>query len=74
MRTVERHITKLYGKIHARGKADATAYAIRNALVSLVCLRGIRQGERIDVAWLLGWLLPPAGPDWGHSNWTRRPS
>ena len=33
MRTVERHITNLYGKIDARGKADATAYAIHNRLV-----------------------------------------
>jgi len=33
VRTVERHITNLYGKIDARGKADATAYAIRNSLV-----------------------------------------
>ena len=31
-RTVERHITNLYGKIQARGKADATAYAIRHGL------------------------------------------
>jgi DNA-binding NarL/FixJ family response regulator len=33
VRTVERHITNLYGKIDARGKADATAYAIRQGLV-----------------------------------------
>ena len=33
VRTVERHITNLYGKIGARGKADATAYALRHALV-----------------------------------------
>jgi DNA-binding CsgD family transcriptional regulator len=33
VRTVERHITNLYGKIDARGKADATAYAIRHGLV-----------------------------------------
>jgi predicted ATPase/DNA-binding CsgD family transcriptional regulator/DNA-binding XRE family transcriptional regulator len=32
VRTVERHITNLYGKIDARGKADATAYAIRHGL------------------------------------------
>jgi DNA-binding NarL/FixJ family response regulator len=29
-RTVERHITNLYAKIGARGKADATAYALRH--------------------------------------------
>jgi DNA-binding CsgD family transcriptional regulator/tetratricopeptide (TPR) repeat protein len=33
VRTVERHITNLYIKIGARGKADATAYAIRRHLV-----------------------------------------
>jgi len=33
VRTVERHITNLYGKIEARGKADATAYAIHHGLV-----------------------------------------
>ncbi|MBV9359324.1 MAG: response regulator transcription factor, partial [Chloroflexi bacterium] len=33
VRTVERHITNLYAKIDARGKADATAYAIRHGLV-----------------------------------------
>jgi class 3 adenylate cyclase/DNA-binding CsgD family transcriptional regulator len=32
LRTVARHITNLYGKIGARGKADATAYAIRHGL------------------------------------------
>jgi DNA-binding CsgD family transcriptional regulator/tetratricopeptide (TPR) repeat protein len=32
VRTVERHITNLYGKIGARGKADATAYALRHDL------------------------------------------
>ncbi len=32
-RTVERHISNLYGKIDARGKADATAYAIYHGLV-----------------------------------------
>ena len=31
--TVERHITHLYGKIAARGRADATAYALRRGLV-----------------------------------------
>ena len=30
--TVERHITHLYGKIAARGRADATAYALRRGL------------------------------------------
>jgi non-specific serine/threonine protein kinase len=33
VRTVERHITNIYGKIGARGKADATAYAIHRGLV-----------------------------------------
>ena len=33
VRTVERHITNVYGEIDARGKADATAYAIRHSLV-----------------------------------------
>jgi DNA-binding CsgD family transcriptional regulator len=32
VRTVERHITNLYAKIGARGKADATAYALRSGL------------------------------------------
>jgi DNA-binding NarL/FixJ family response regulator len=32
VRTVERHITNLYAKIGAHGKADATAYALRNGL------------------------------------------
>lgn len=31
--TVERHITNLYAKIGARGRADATAYAIRHRLI-----------------------------------------
>jgi len=31
-RTVARHITNIYGKIGARGKADATSYAIRHGL------------------------------------------
>jgi DNA-binding NarL/FixJ family response regulator len=31
-RTVGRHITNLYGKIGARGKADATAYALHHEL------------------------------------------
>jgi DNA-binding NarL/FixJ family response regulator len=30
IRTVERHITNLYGKIGAHGRADATAYALRH--------------------------------------------
>jgi DNA-binding CsgD family transcriptional regulator len=33
VRTVERPITNLYGKIDARGKADATAYARHHGLV-----------------------------------------
>jgi pimeloyl-ACP methyl ester carboxylesterase len=32
LRTVERHITNLYAKIGAHGKADATAYAMRHGL------------------------------------------
>ncbi|MHB8577108.1 MAG: tetratricopeptide repeat protein [Dehalococcoidia bacterium] len=34
VRTIERHITNIYTKIGARGKADATAYAIRRGLVT----------------------------------------
>jgi DNA-binding CsgD family transcriptional regulator len=30
---VERHVSSLYRKIDARGRADATAYAIRQGLV-----------------------------------------
>jgi DNA-binding CsgD family transcriptional regulator/tetratricopeptide (TPR) repeat protein len=33
LRTVERHVTNLYGKIDARGRADATAYAFTHGLV-----------------------------------------
>jgi DNA-binding NarL/FixJ family response regulator len=33
VRTVERHVTNLYGKIDARGRADATAYALTHGLV-----------------------------------------
>jgi len=33
VRTVGRHITNIYAKIGARGKADATAYALRHSLV-----------------------------------------
>ena len=33
VRTVERHITNIYAKIGARGKADATAYAFRHGLI-----------------------------------------
>ncbi len=33
VRTVERHITNIYGKINARGRADATAYAIGHELL-----------------------------------------
>jgi len=32
VRTVERHITNTYGKIKARGRADATAYALAHGL------------------------------------------
>ena len=31
--TVERHIANLYAKIGARGRADATAFALRNGLM-----------------------------------------
>ena len=34
VRTVERHITNVYTKIGARGKADATAYVFRHGLES----------------------------------------
>ena len=34
LRTIERHITNLYTKISARGKADATTYALRHDLSS----------------------------------------
>jgi len=30
--TVERHVTNIYRKINARGRADATAYALRHGL------------------------------------------
>jgi len=33
VRTVGRHITNIYGKIGARTRADATAYAIRQGIV-----------------------------------------
>jgi DNA-binding NarL/FixJ family response regulator len=33
IRTVERHITNLYAKIGAHGKADATIYALRHDLL-----------------------------------------
>jgi DNA-binding CsgD family transcriptional regulator len=33
VRTVERHITNIYAKIGARGKADAAVYALRHALI-----------------------------------------
>jgi DNA-binding CsgD family transcriptional regulator len=32
--TVQRHIANIYSKIGARGRADATAYAIRRGLSS----------------------------------------
>ncbi|MFQ6029886.1 MAG: response regulator transcription factor, partial [Dehalococcoidia bacterium] len=32
LRTVERHITNIYGKISARGRADATAYVLGHNL------------------------------------------
>ena len=33
VRTVERHITNIYTKIHARGRADATSYVLSHQLV-----------------------------------------
>ena len=33
IRTVERHITNIYGKINARGRADATAYALGHEII-----------------------------------------
>jgi non-specific serine/threonine protein kinase len=33
IRTVERHVTNIYAKIGARGRADATAYALRHSLL-----------------------------------------
>jgi len=33
--TVQRHIANIYGKIGARGRADATAYAIRRGLTPM---------------------------------------
>ena len=35
VRTVERHITNIYVKINARGKSDATAYALNHGLSAL---------------------------------------
>jgi len=32
VRTVERYITNIYSKIGARGKADATAFALQHGL------------------------------------------
>ena len=32
MNTIERHVANIYGKINARGRADATAYALRHGL------------------------------------------
>ena len=36
IRTVERHITNIYRKIDARGRADATAYALGHGLVQQI--------------------------------------
>jgi len=33
VRTVERHVENIYSKIHARRRADATAYAIKHKLI-----------------------------------------
>jgi DNA-binding NarL/FixJ family response regulator len=32
VRTVERHVTNLYAKVGARGRADATVFAVRHGL------------------------------------------
>ncbi len=34
VRTVERHITNVYAKIGAKGRADATAYALKNGIAT----------------------------------------
>jgi len=34
LRTTARHVTNIYGKIGARNRADATAYAIRSGLMN----------------------------------------
>jgi DNA-binding NarL/FixJ family response regulator len=34
VRTVERHISNLYAKIGAKGRADATAYALKNGIAT----------------------------------------
>ena len=34
VRTVERHLTNLYGKAGVRGRAEATAFAFRTGVVS----------------------------------------
>ncbi len=34
VRTVERHITNIYAKIGARGRADATAYVLSHNLLN----------------------------------------
>ena len=34
VRTVERHITNIYAKMGARGRADATAYALSHNLLN----------------------------------------
>ena len=33
VRTVERHITNLYGKLDVRNRAEATLYALRHGLI-----------------------------------------
>jgi DNA-binding NarL/FixJ family response regulator len=33
--TVQRHVANIYAKIDARGRADATAYALRSGLVPI---------------------------------------
>lgn len=32
VRTVERHITNIYAKIGAKGRADATSYALKHGI------------------------------------------
>jgi DNA-binding NarL/FixJ family response regulator len=50
VRTVERHITNIYAKIGAHGKADATAYALRNGLVSLLVVASAGARAVTDLA------------------------
>ena len=61
VRTVERHITNLYGKIDARNRADATAFAFRHGLGLTAGPRSPRLGGRGRIAWLHGCRRRAAG-------------